>query len=227
MAKSLQKIKARGFRKEGRSINEIAKTLGVSKGTVSLWCSDIALTKTQIDNLHEKMRIGGYKGRLLGASIQKERRLKKIQYFKDNAPKEIGRINKRDLLMVGLGLHLGEGNKVKNQFQFTNSNPEILKATIRWLRSLGIKNERLYCSVLVNEIHKNRVWEIENKWSQILNIPKTQFNKTVLIKAVNKKIYENNDEHLGTIVLRVSKSSDLQYRVLGLSGALLYKINTA
>ena len=49
MAKYKEKIKAQELRERGRSIKEITKTLNVSKGSVSVWCRDIKLTKKQIE----------------------------------------------------------------------------------------------------------------------------------------------------------------------------------
>ena len=66
---------------------------------------------------------------------------------------------------------------------------------------------------------------VERQWSSLLAIPKDQFRKTILIKSKSKKTYENRDIHLGTIILRVQSSSDLQYRVLGLLNGLMYNID--
>ena len=48
MAKSKEKLHARQLRKKGLSIKNIAQKLSVSPGSVSIWCSDIVLTKDQI-----------------------------------------------------------------------------------------------------------------------------------------------------------------------------------
>jgi transposase len=47
MAKTKEKQKAVILRKRGKSINEIAHTLGVSKSSVSTWCRDVILTESQ------------------------------------------------------------------------------------------------------------------------------------------------------------------------------------
>ena len=45
MAKSAQKLQARTLRRQGKSIGEIAKIVGISKDSASHWCRDVALTK--------------------------------------------------------------------------------------------------------------------------------------------------------------------------------------
>lgn len=47
MAKFEERILARKLRHDGKSINGIAKIVGVSKSTVSIWCNDIFLSELQ------------------------------------------------------------------------------------------------------------------------------------------------------------------------------------
>ena len=47
MAESAQRLEARRLRRRGFSINEIAKSVGFSKRTVSRWCNDIVLGSKQ------------------------------------------------------------------------------------------------------------------------------------------------------------------------------------
>jgi len=74
MAKSKEQSLARSLRKNGLSIKEISDKLKVSKSSASLWCSEIKLTEEQIQKLHDKMVRGSYKGRMIVARLQKERK---------------------------------------------------------------------------------------------------------------------------------------------------------
>lgn len=225
MSKSLERIKARALRRQGKSIKEIASGVGVAKGTASIWCSDIALSSQQLKELHQKAIQGGYVGRMKGARMQKERKLQQMRNFGRQGLRDIGTTNMRDLLMIGLGLYLGEGNKRGNTLQIANSNPAILRVAIRWLTKIFHVNiHNFYCNIIINQTHAHRARNIQRRWSRELGIPATQFRKTILIYAKRKKIYENDKTYLGTLILRVHKSSSLQYRVLGLMTALLYKL---
>src|SRR4051812_38249263 len=51
-----EREQARTLRTEGWSIKEIAKTLRVAVGSVSVWVSDIALTEDQIERLEKKQK---------------------------------------------------------------------------------------------------------------------------------------------------------------------------
>ncbi|MDD5552068.1 MAG: helix-turn-helix domain-containing protein [Candidatus Pacebacteria bacterium] len=222
MSKSKERIKAIDLRKKGKSIKEIAKDLKVSKSSVSIWCRNVKLTEKQINELHQKMIVGGYKGRIKGAKIQQQRKLTKIEEFKKEGIKEIGKLSKRDLLIAGLSLYLGEGLKKSNVVKISNSNPDIIKFAIDFFKKVwGIKNNRFTLYIGINKIHQNRTNEVEEYWSRITGIPLSQFTKTTLIKSKNKKIYKNFKEHYGTLTIKVRRSADLYYKIQGLIDAIL------
>lgn len=111
MAKSKEKIEARKLRRGGCSIKDIAKRLGVAKSSVSIWCSDIELSNVQIKKLHDQMVKGGYAGRLKGASVQKNNKQEKIKNYLEKGKEKFKFLEKRELLVAGLGLYWGEGEK--------------------------------------------------------------------------------------------------------------------
>lgn len=225
MAKFALKLKAFAMRRNGSSIRDITRSLRVSKASASLWCKDIPLSEKQIEKLHQNMLAGSYRGRLKGALIQKERKLRTIQKYEEEGLKKLGKISNRDLLLVGLGLHLGEGTKGGGRVRFTNSNSLIVKLFIAWIeKAFGVSRSQIYCRVMINEIHKKREAIVVKEWSKILKIPLSQFEKTTFIKAKVKKVYENYNSFLGTLSITILKSSDLQYRILGLMKGLVYKI---
>jgi len=222
MAKSKEKNKALKLRQKGESIKDIARRLKITKSTVSLWCRDIKLTQEQIQRLHEKMVKGGYIGRMKGAQMQYERRLKKVKEWRQKGIKQIGRLSNRDLLIAGISLYWGEGSRKTRHTSFSNSNPEMIKFMIEFFRKVcKIDKDRFTAYIGINKIHKNRIEEVEDYWSRITNIPRKQFTKTTLIKAKNKKVYKNFSVHYGTLTIRIKKSSELYYQIIGLIEGLI------
>ncbi len=210
------------MRRKGSSIKEIADKLRISKSTASAWCTDIVLTKGQLENLRRRMVEGGHKGRLLGARMQREKKMHLMEEYQKEGTQIVRKVDGRDLLMLGIGLHLGEGNKSGHKFQLTNSNPELVRLALLWLiKILKVKKGDLILNVMINNIHSQREKELLFHWSRITGVPKRQFNKTIFIKSKNKKVYDNFFNHFGTLVIRVRKSSRLQYKVLGLRDAVL------
>jgi len=221
MAKFREKIKAQKLRRRGQSIKEIAKKLKISKSTVSIWCRGIQLTEEQIARLDKRRLKGGYKGRLKGARIQRERYLKKVDELKKQGLKQIQNLSKRDLLITGIGLYWGEGSKKGSMVRFHNSDPQIICFMIKWFKEiLHIPTEKFAMFININEIHKNRLDKVKKYWSRLTEVPLKQFRKPTLIKAKNKKIYANFQEHFGTLTIRITKSSNLFYKIQGYIEAL-------
>lgn len=75
MAKFKQKYKAQKLRKSGKSMRQIANHLHVSKGSVSRWCKGIKLTEKQSMLLYLNANKKGQKGRLLGALMNKNKKI--------------------------------------------------------------------------------------------------------------------------------------------------------
>src|ERR1700735_2175098 len=100
MAKSEQRKKAVALRQKGESIKESAKIVKASKSSVSIWCQDIVLTKKQIQMLHKRMVTKSYSGRMKGARMQHEMRVKREREGAQLGMQEIGKLSKRDLLIA-------------------------------------------------------------------------------------------------------------------------------
>lgn len=220
MAKVLEKERARTYRKAGRSIKDIARELSVSPSSVSIWCDDIRLTPAQIKKLDEDRHDRRMSGLLKGAHMNKEKKRARIELHQQEAKHVLRVLTKRELLVAGLGLYWGEGVK-KGNTAIVNSDPRVIAFAIKWFTTgLGVSREDLRPRVFINSIHASRMGAVHAFWSRFLNIPRSQFARPVLIKRVNKKVYENHESYYGILALRIRKATDLKYRILGLIDAL-------
>ena len=220
MAKVREKELARKYRKAGKSIKSIARTLSVSPSSVSIWCEDIRLTPVQIRKLDEERHDLRMKGLLKGAQMNKEKKLTRISLHKKEAKAVFRVLDKRELLIAGLGLYWGEGVK-KGNTSLVNSDPKVIAFAVRWFTlGLGVDQSDLRPRIFINHIHASRVAKVREFWSQYLKIPEDQFARTILIKRANKKVYENHNTYYGVLALRVRRATDLKYKILGLIDAL-------
>ena len=216
MAKFKERIKARQLRLDGASINEIAQKLGLSKSTVSFWCKDIRLTPRQIEKLVQKQLSGSYKGRLKAVEKKRYNRLQEIEQLKCSGIKEIGKLNKHEFLMAGIGIYWGEGYKSLTTAAITSSDLKIILFMLKWFKEIcQISAKDLVFRVGLNASHKCRVPVVEKYWSEKTGIPLNQFTKTTLIKTITKKIYNNPGNYYGTLRVSVRRSSRLQRKILG------------
>lgn len=158
----------------------------------------------------------------MGAEMNRKKKEGRISFHTSQGKVEIGLLSKRDLLLAGLGIYWGEGTKAGNsQTSVVNSDPRIIAFMARWLKEyLGIPNTQLNPRIFINESHSARNEVLVDFWAGVLAIPASQFANTVFLKMKNKKIYENSDSYYGVLALRVRKSTDLKYRILGLIDAL-------
>lgn len=217
MAKSLLRLEARKLRKKGVSVKKIAQYLEVAKSSASIWTRDIILTVKQLEKLRNAMLHGSELGRIKGALIQKERRFKFIEESRNQGIAELSSINERELLIAGLALYWGEGSKKSQEVEFCNSDPKMIQFLLLWLKKcFKIMPNEIKCCVGINQMHRNREKIVRDYWSKISDIPISQFRKTSLKKVKNSKVYENFNEHYGTLSVIVTKPSRFYFKILGL-----------
>lgn len=215
MAKSLERIEACKLRTQGKSVKEIAKLLGVSSGSASIWTRDIQLTPAQRSYLQERQIASGQRGRMMGAESNKQKKRERLRLAELEARKEIKVLQRENLFYVGLGLYWGEGAKASDgNLAVTNSDPRVIQLMIRWLTEcFGVESERLTARVYISEVHRERAEIITKYWMETLVLPRNQFKKMIFLNK-GKKIYENHNMYYGVLTLRVSRGSGVQYKIL-------------
>jgi len=225
MSKPLLQQRAITLRVKGYSINSIAKTISVSKSTVSHWCKNIALSEKQINHIAEQSKHHATLHLLRASEKRREKRQLNIKQSTQQGHADVGRLSKRDLHMVGLGLYWGEGYKKGNQeLGFTNSDPVMIVFYIEWLRRIyNINKQDLILRLSINDQHTGRIQNVLKYWMQITKIPLSQFTKTSLIKSKSKKTYINLESHSGTLRVKVRRGTELRRRILGSIDALNFK----
>ena len=217
MAKFKQKIKAILLRKKGEGIGDIAREIKVSKSIASKWCRDIVLTPKQIDILHKKMMVGSYKGRMMFLEKVRKARKEEMMALAKEGIREIGNISRRDLLIGGAALYWAEGTKSLNaeQSSFSNSNPRMIIWIMKWFEKIfGVTKERFIIQVRINKLHKKRIKEVEQYWSNVTGLPLNQFTKTILINSIAKKVYSDNN-HYGTVRVSIRKGTQIRRKIIG------------
>ncbi|MBC7811535.1 MAG: hypothetical protein H7175_10330 [Burkholderiales bacterium] len=171
-AKREVREKARELRHGGMSVREIATTLNVSKGSVSLWVHDIVLSEEQISELkkHQHRYAGQNKGGRSNHTIYMERR---------KAFQVAGREKARQgspLHLAGCMLYWAEGAKSRGNLVFVNSDANMMLLFMRFLREeLSVTDDliRMY-------IHCHNaadVIRIESYWLGLLQLPTTCLRK--------------------------------------------------
>lgn len=103
---------------------------------------------------------------------------------RQRAAKEFPSLKNNQLFLAGLMLYWGEGDKViKNGFvRIANSDPEIIRIFYSFLRDiLQLPVEKIFIKLIIYPELNDR--SIRRFWSRLLNIPLSQFKKTVTIQG--------------------------------------------
>ena len=186
------KLRAQGLRKRGFSYSEIKQIINVPKSTLSGWCRDIALTEKQALRLFKNKLKGSARGRIIGAKRQQAKRLKQIADMLTEGKSEVGELSTRDRFLAGIALYAAEGTKTDKACSFANSDPRLIKFMSNWFREFcHVSEDRLRGAVW---IHDNLdVGKAIKYWSNLTNIPASQFHKTYVVNNKNgsKKIRKN------------------------------------
>lgn len=184
MKKDEQK-RARSLRRKGTSLNEIARELGVSKASVSVWVRDIELSEQQ------KKKISA-RGRSV-ESVEKRRAsriqgtLKRHQVIIDAAKGRIPTLSKQELLLVGTALYWGEGGKTKvGMARISNSDPKIIRFMMHFFREIFDVPSNKFRGHVHTFSHLNAE-KAERYWSTVSGIPRRQFYKTYSKPSIASK----------------------------------------
>lgn len=224
MANTFKKSKALVLRRRGRSITEIAEKLDVPKSTVGVWCRNLKLGEKQIERLAKRQESGSYKGRMKFLERVRSERLIQTKKLREEGINETKDIDKRDLLVAGIAMYLSEGatSGSNEEVSFTNSDFRTIVFMKKWFREVcGVSDDRFIIQIRINKIYKDRVKYAEDYWAKLINIPLSQFSKTILIKSRLKKIYPEDNIYYGTVRLKVRQGTQLRRKINGWVEGLL------
>lgn len=179
------------LRKQGYSYNDISAKTGISKSTLSNWLTGLEY----VPNEEVKARIG--RVRIAAMVAQRQKKLRSIEKAREMAAVDIGVVSKRDLLMLGLGVYIGEGSKSAGITRIINSDPKIIRVTLRWFKEVfGLADENF--RIRIHLYPDNNIDETLHFWSKELNIPLNQFHKCQVDRRTGKKMFKRGKLPFGT-----------------------------
>jgi transcriptional regulator with XRE-family HTH domain len=163
--------------RDGRSIKHIARVLGVSKSSVSLWVRDIEMTPEQHaallkrNGMHERQRLAR------AANIQKWRSIRR-------GCQADGRRRARSgdaMYAAGCMLYWAEGSKQGHQVQISNADEEVIRFFVWFLRRYFLVPDhkiRLSCNLFAD--HESRQREIEDFWLSVARLDRRSLRKSMV-----------------------------------------------
>jgi len=156
--------------------------------------------------------------------IRSETAAKIRERFIEKASKEIKKLSKKDLKLVGAALYWAEGNtKNRNRIQFGNSNPHMIKVAIQFFReSCKIPNDKI--SARVHIYPRINYLKTLSFWSKLTKLPKKNFKPPqTQISRASKGKRPFNTLPYGTLHLTIN-NTELACKIKGWIEGIIQKI---
>lgn len=187
--KSLKK-KVMRLRKTGVSYGSLSSQFKVAKSTLHYWLSGIDYPKEKVFQSREDWV---KYIQPMGAQANHQKRLDKLKTIETRTIDEIKKNNhikkaKKALLAM---LYWAEGSKGRRDIvSFANTDPQLTNLFVSLFREIfTIDESKFRVRVHLHNYHDEGV--VKKYWSDLLNIPVSQFGKTYWKKGTNK-IYRKN-----------------------------------
>ncbi len=177
------------LRKKGLSYKEIQQQVKVSKSLLSGWFEYLDLTEEELNFLKSRIKERCDKGRIASTISNRNRRIQREMVAFEDAKNSFDKHKTESLFLVGIALYWAEGSKRTGEFQFINSDPEMITFMYSWIQK--------YMKIDKNSIKKqlfiHRIPGYENIdifWSNLLGITPNDFEKTIF-KPTHHAIKKN------------------------------------
>ncbi|KKR04128.1 MAG: hypothetical protein UT32_C0034G0008 [Parcubacteria group bacterium GW2011_GWC2_39_14] len=212
------------LRSAGKSYNEISRTLGIPKSTLSGWFASLQLSKKAQARIKKRVNEGSMRGIIKRNKNQTNLAQQRALLNRTVATSEIKNLTQKELKLVGAALYWAEGYKrliIKNgkertyhPVSFANSDPNLIKLFLRFLREIcHVSDQQIMAEIRIYQ-HMNEKNLIEF-WQKITNLPRKNFQKTyygVSKSSQGKRPF--NRLPYGTIAIRIN-STVLFHKIMG------------
>lgn len=222
--RSLDHAKAIELRMTGKSYNEIAEDLDVSKSLLSYWLKGLQLPLEAKKILDGKSNYA--KEKFAQYNQQKHERVQKENHeIRATSLKKIEVITDYELLLLGAALYWGEGYKRHGgkrpypYVSFSNSDPDMIKVFMRFTREiLKVPEEKIKPSI---HIYPGIIKEEAIRfWSKVMCIPENKFSASFMISKASQGKRPKNLLPNGTLDLRVFSRKKF-FEIMGLIDGLI------
>ncbi len=166
------------LRRKGLTYREILKVLPVAKSSLSLWLGKLPLSGEEKKFLKRNKDGNMSRGRIAAAVANHRHRLERDEVLFIRARAEFENLKSNPLFFVGVALYWAEGSKRTSNFQFVNSDDEMMQVMILWIEQfLKIPRRELKVRLFIHRPYAHE--QCEKQWSERLRIPISNFQKTI------------------------------------------------
>ena len=158
-------------------MKEIARVVGVSPSTVSLWVRDIELPEGQHEALLARNPAYNYQRNGWAENVRRGKARRNGYQLRG---RQLVRLA-NPLYIAGCMLYWAEGDKTRNSVRLSNSDPDLIALFGRFLREcfdVPEENFRVNCYLFADHIARQR--EVEKFWLDVLGLPRACLRKSIV-----------------------------------------------
>ena len=193
---------------EGESIKVIARKLGVCKSSVSGWVRDIKLTGEQEAVLYARGSWNANQKKGSDGMARKARQCRR-EYQEEGRRKAIGCDRE---YAIGCALYWAEGNKSRNAAGMANTDVDMLRRFVRFLRRyFGSADDDFRVSVMAHLDNGVNERDIKGYWLRELGLPDSCSRAFVLKTKYYPSANSKRNRHpYGCATVRTSSTEVVQ-----------------
>ncbi|MFA5000574.1 MAG: helix-turn-helix domain-containing protein [Patescibacteria group bacterium] len=213
------KLLAIKLRKNGKSYNQISKSLNIPKSTLSVWLKDLKISNHAQQKIKSRVNATAIAKLIARNKQQTIIAERSHQQIRRAAEKEAKKLLLNPLFLSGISLYWAEGYKQGafgskwKSIDFANSDPQMIKLMVLFfVKFLNIEKNKIKIQIMLHD--QKDTEKATNFWHITTGIPKENFIKTChslsrasLQKVKNKLLY-------GTIHLRINDVKSF-FRLIG------------
>lgn len=203
------------LRKKKKSYNEISKLLGIPKSTLHYWFRGKTWSEKIKKDLIRKAQKSTQNNLIAYRKIRAQEAARIREQYKKKASKEIKRLSKKNLKLIGSSLYWAEGaNKNRNSLRFSNSDPFMIKIMMKFFREIcNVPNEKIKARIHLYPGMSQK--GATSYWRKITVLHRENFLKTqTQVSRASKGKRQKNTLPHGTLHLSVN-STELTCKVKG------------
>jgi len=194
------------LRDSGYSYAMISERLGISKSTLSNWFRDRVFTPN-LEVIHRIQR-----GPIKAAEKSHNRKVQEINELLTLGVKEIGKLNHRDLWLLGLGVYIGEGTKNNDIIRVINSDPAVIRLAIRWFKEVvGLPEDNF--AIRLHLYPDNNIKEAIRFWKRETGLSIENFQKAQIDRRKNKMFLKRKKLPFGTAHITIQANGNSAFGV--------------
>jgi transposase len=218
-AKDELRAEAIELRKNGCSVPDIARRLGVAKSTAFLWTRHLPLDPTPE---HAEARVRQHMEHMREVRWEPHRRERDANRAAVNEEQAawVGTLSDREVILLGAVAYWCEGAKEKPwrrvaiNVQFINSDAVLILLFVRFAELQGVDRADLRFRL---GIHESADVEAATQWwANVVGVPAESFQKPTLKRHNPTTVrYNVEDTYRGCLVIYVPRSNRLYWKIEG------------